>query len=241
MTWVRRGDLPFPAGFCAGYWGYDLRQFVEPKLRPHPGADPAVPDCWLGCYDSLVVFDHETGRAWVVSTGLEADGSRLVNRRETTFDFWRGQLETPPAASPEPVCFTGPPCRLVEPPAAGFVAAVAAAQRYIGQGDIYQVNLSRCWEIQGDLDGGLYRALTAESPAPFAAYLEAGDITIASSSPELFLRLDGLSCRRGRSRARGHVGRTPPPTRRCRPAPGERQGAGRVDDDHRPAAERPGR
>ena len=25
-------DLPFPLGGCFGYWGYDLKNFVEPKL-----------------------------------------------------------------------------------------------------------------------------------------------------------------------------------------------------------------
>ena len=26
-------DLPFPLGGCFGYWGYDLKNFVEPHLR----------------------------------------------------------------------------------------------------------------------------------------------------------------------------------------------------------------
>ena len=223
-------DIPFPAGFCAGYWGYELRQFVEPKLRPHPAADLSVPDCWLGFYDSLVVFDHETGGAWVVSTGLQPDGSRCPLRRDQQLDFWRRALETAPPDSLERRLREGGgpreeslACRGVEPghlgpdgcgaeeaqaapafitgdlgvdapEAAVFLESVRAAQRYIRQGDIYQVNLSRCWEVRGSLDGwALYRGLTTNSPAPFAACLEAGDVTIASASPELFLRFDGLS------------------------------------------------
>src|SRR3954462_13846549 len=26
-------DLPFPTGGCFGFWGYDLKNFVEPKLK----------------------------------------------------------------------------------------------------------------------------------------------------------------------------------------------------------------
>src|SRR5215471_11180533 len=26
-------DLPFPLGGCFGFWGYELKNFVEPKLR----------------------------------------------------------------------------------------------------------------------------------------------------------------------------------------------------------------
>src|SRR6266567_5021103 len=29
-------DLPFPLGGCFGYWGYDLKNFVEPKLPRRP-------------------------------------------------------------------------------------------------------------------------------------------------------------------------------------------------------------
>src|SRR5687767_9231164 len=28
-------DLPFPLGGCFGYWGYDLKHFVEPRLEQH--------------------------------------------------------------------------------------------------------------------------------------------------------------------------------------------------------------
>ena len=37
----------------------------------------------------------------------------------------------------------------------------------------------------------LYQRLMTVSPAPFAAYLDAGDFQVVSSSPELFLRLSG--------------------------------------------------
>jgi anthranilate/para-aminobenzoate synthase component I len=41
-----------------------------------------------------------------------------------------------------------------------------------------------------DLGWRLYRALRQLSPAPFAAYLELPEVTIVSSSPERFMRLD---------------------------------------------------
>jgi para-aminobenzoate synthetase component 1 len=36
-----------------------------------------------------------------------------------------------------------------------------------------------------------YQRLAAVSPAPFSAYLDCGEFQIASSSPEMFLRLSG--------------------------------------------------
>src|SRR5688572_596072 len=69
-------DLPFPIGGCFGYWGYDLKNFVEPRLTRRAVNDLELPDCCVGFYDSLVVFDHRIEKTWVVSTGLRADGSR---------------------------------------------------------------------------------------------------------------------------------------------------------------------
>ena len=89
-------DLPFPLGGCFGYWGYDLRNFVEPKLPRRAANDLELPDCHVGFYDSLVVFDHQLDKTWVVSTGLAADGSRSEKRAGEQLEFWRGLLSTQP-------------------------------------------------------------------------------------------------------------------------------------------------
>jgi len=73
-----------------------------------------------------------------------------------------------------------------------FVARVERAQEYILSGDIYQVNLSQRLVAPKSGSGwDLFQRLSAVSPAPFSAYLECGEFQIVSSSPELFLRLNG--------------------------------------------------
>lgn len=199
-AWLERyelspeADLPLPAGFCAGYWGYELRQFVEPKLRPHPAGDLSLPHCWAGFFDSLVAFDHDSGGVWIVSTGLRPDGSRSERRRDARVDHWRRWLETEPLAH-EAVPLAGTaPARPDSLDDAAFQERVERALRYIRQGDIYQVNLARRWTVAGAVNPrALYQALSRHSPAPYAAYLESGDFAVVSSSPELFLRLDGVS------------------------------------------------
>ena len=189
-------DLPLPAGFCAGYWGYELRQFIEPKLRPHPVADLPLPDYWLGFYDSLVAFDHESGGVWIVSTGLRPDGSRSARLRDERMDFWRRRLESDRPAPPPSPALPHASALTAEQDEAAFAQRVRQAQRYIRQGDIYQVNLARRWAVPGGVDAwALYRALSRHSPAPYAAYLETADFAVVSSSPELFLRMDGVAVR----------------------------------------------
>ena len=46
-------DLPFPLGGCFGFWGYDLKNFTEPKLPRRALNDLELPDCHVGFYDSV--------------------------------------------------------------------------------------------------------------------------------------------------------------------------------------------
>ena len=75
-----------------------------------------------------------------------------------------------------------------------FLAAVTRAQQYIRAGDIYQVNLAQRLSAPCEFSGWeLFQRLLTVSPAPFAAYFDCGDFQVASSSPELFLRLSGAN------------------------------------------------
>jgi para-aminobenzoate synthetase component 1 len=207
-------DLPFPLGGCFGYWGYDLKNFVEPKLPRRAVNDLELPDCHVGFYDSLVAFDHHLGKTFVVSTGLAADGSRSEKRAQQQMEFWQTVLTSEGGAPqrPDPSEKVGgsqsSPLRkkiISNLSRAEFISAVERAQHYIRAGDIYQVNLSQRLMAQvGSLrcddrtarravptGWELFQRLGAVSPAPFSAFLDCGDHQVASSSPELFLRLSG--------------------------------------------------
>ncbi len=188
-------DQPFPLGGCFGYWGYDLKNFVEPRLPRRAVNDLELPDCHVGFYDSLVVFDHELGRTWIVSTGLAADGSRSESAAQDRLDYWRALLDgesTPPQSFRKDAVSGDGGGMASTLSRSEFIERVERAQRYIRSGDIYQVNLAQRLSSPCGMDGlTFYHRLAAVSPAPFAAYLDCGDFQIASSSPELFLRLSG--------------------------------------------------
>lgn len=215
-------DLPFPLGGCFGYWGYDLKNFVEPKLPRRAANDLELPDCHIGFYDSLVVFDHRLGKTWLVSTGLRADGSRDEERAFEQAEAWQerfsgGRSCVPMNPSPRPSArrtgrgresiviptFAFDREKEEKPESAegmigsnlsreDFICRVERAQTYIRAGDIYQVNLSHRLGTPFPWPGWqLFQNLGNVSPAPFSAYLDCGDFKLASSSPELFLRLSG--------------------------------------------------
>ncbi|HUA65406.1 MAG TPA: anthranilate synthase component I family protein [Alphaproteobacteria bacterium] len=188
-------DLPFPLGGCFGFWGYDLKNFTEPKLPRRALNDLELPDCHVGFYDSVVIFDHQLGKTFIVSTGLDADGSRSEKRANAQFDFWNEALRTvhgPKSTTPEYYNTRNRPLSNSNFTRGEFVYAVKRAQEFIRAGDIYQVNLSQRITAPVVTPGwNFFGQLTAVSPAPFAAYLDCGDFQIASSSPEQFLRLSG--------------------------------------------------
>ncbi len=77
-----------------------------------------------------------------------------------------------------------------------YEAAVRAAQERIARGDIYQVNLTH--RLAARATGNpyaLFEHLCARSPAPGAAFLDAGfgagGRAVLSASPELFLQVQG--------------------------------------------------
>jgi para-aminobenzoate synthetase component 1 len=193
-------DLPFPLGGCFGYWGYDLKNFVEPRLTRNAVNDLELPDCCVGFYGSVVVFDHLLGKTWVVSTGLGADGSREETRAQQELAFWKTRLLQPDERLPSSERHARdkadaggetPEIRSNVTREA-FIAAIERAQHYIRHGHIYQVNLSHRLTAECDVSGwALFERLSEVSPVPFAAFLDCGDFQIASSSPELFLRLSG--------------------------------------------------
>ena len=163
-------DLPFPLGGCFGYWGYDLKNFVEPKLPRTAVNDLELPDCHVGFHDSLVVFDHHLGKTWIISTGLAMDGSRSESRAAARAEFWSERL----ADSTGACCATE---SKTQPPVSAslrstftrdeFIARVEKAQRYIHAGDIYQVNLAQRLAADTHFSGWeLFQRLSAVSPSP---------------------------------------------------------------------------
>jgi para-aminobenzoate synthetase component 1 len=183
---------PFQGG-AAGYFAYDLGRFVE-RLPTRAEDDLGLPELWLGFYDTAFAFDAETGRGWIVSTGLPARGDAGRRRAGERIETFRDLLERGREGGN-----TGPrdTYRVRGELRSNFtresyVRAVDRCRRYIIEGDIFQVNLSQRFGI--GLEGSpfaLYRRLREINPAPFASYLHTDAVDVVSASPERFLRVEG--------------------------------------------------
>jgi anthranilate/para-aminobenzoate synthase component I len=87
-----------------------------------------------------------------------------------------------------PPGFTPPPNSSLSK--SDYLIRTARAIDYIRSGDVFQVNLSQRFTAELSLDPTqIWQYLMQHSPAQYGAYLNCGDHTVLSNSPELFLRL----------------------------------------------------
>jgi para-aminobenzoate synthetase component 1 len=75
------GLPPFQGG-AAGYIGYDWGLTLERLPAPRYD-DLDMDDVAIGVYDWVIAWDHETGRAWLISTGLPEIETDAKTRRAT--------------------------------------------------------------------------------------------------------------------------------------------------------------
>jgi len=187
------GAPPLIAG-AIGYFAYDLGRFVE-RIPEDTVDDVPVADCHLGFYGAVAALDHIEKRAFVCAIGApETDptaADRLAERRAGEL---AGRLAAAGDVEPEVLPNTGTAelCVTSNFSREHYLASVARAKDYIAAGDIYQVNLSqRLSAPLATTPFDLYRRLTRENAAPFAAYFETPDAAIVSCSPERFLQVRG--------------------------------------------------
>ena len=189
--------VPVAAG-AFGYFAYDLGWQLE--RLPHQAEDDLnIPDCYLGFYDRLVIFDHLQKNTYLTSTGLPGSGPSAEVKAEQGMveleSLVKSALELPPVDDLErPSIGVGSNDFLIT----GhfnrdtYRRVVQRGKDYIAAGDIFQVNLSQRFACPISLTPWqLYRRLRQINPAPFAAYLGYPELVVASASPERFLQVRG--------------------------------------------------
>lgn len=158
---------------------YDLRHFVE-RLPARARDDLGLPVLYAAAYDWLLSYSYGDRRYRLASTHCSAAELRTVAARLAAL-----------AARPAPSALRQPVSTATEVTAAEYLAAVRATLDYIAAGDVYQVNLAQRFSVtNAPAPTTLFAALQRQHPMPFAAYVDGGDFTLVSNSPECFLTVD---------------------------------------------------
>jgi para-aminobenzoate synthetase component 1 len=190
---------PLTAGIV-GCLSYDYGLHHE-KIRLSAEDDLNLPDVVFGFYDCILTVDHFTQKLFITSSGLPERNESLRERRaqerldyavKKICSYIDGELNSNLRNSS--FSLDGPLNVRCNFSKEEYKKAALKALDYIGCGDIYQVNLSQRFEF--DLAGSkldplaLYQTLRQVSPVPFGGYLNCGEFSLISNSPERFLRLD---------------------------------------------------
>lgn len=179
--------LPVAAGLF-GYFAYDLKDQLEDLPRTAVD-DLGLPHIRLFSPAALLVQEKNSGKTHLCIP--ERDGIDISRIRRAFFDSLAAPLRI---IAPDAACARqAPRCR----GGSNFSrdqhkTAVEAVREYIARGDVYQVNLSQ--RFQMDFSGNsweFFQSLFERNPAPFFAYIQAGDHRIVSTSPERFILRSG--------------------------------------------------
>ncbi|MGZ3144405.1 aminodeoxychorismate synthase component I [Lentzea chajnantorensis] len=179
--------LPFDlTGGYVGYFGYELKADCGANRAHRSDTPDAV---WLQA-DRFIAVDHAENRTYVVAVGEQRD---LAAAEEWTGTTVRALADLP-ASAPDPVA-----AQAEQHDVSGFLvrsqerylADIAECDRRLREGVSYEICLTDKLRLPAPADDfAYYRRLRRLNPAPYAAFLRLGDVTVLSSSPERFLKVD---------------------------------------------------
>ncbi|RSM86224.1 aminodeoxychorismate synthase component I [Kibdelosporangium aridum] len=189
-------DLPFDftCGYV-GYFGYELKA----ALGGQAAHRSATPDAgWLFA-DRMVVIDRVDQTAYVLclaedSPAAEAEAigwidATLEHLAYLPTDAPRSTVSTMQHDVPDVIK------RWLLRDAGGYRADIEKCRQELRAGESYEICLTTAVELPVVCDSlEYYRVLRRINPAPHSAYLRFGEVDVASSSPERFLRVgaDGV-------------------------------------------------
>lgn len=179
-------DIPMPVGAgLFGYLSYDLKDALEVLPRTSVEEYP-LPHICMFAPTFIVVHDSATDSTrLLIPRGSHVDTNGLtdiITDVETTLSAPYREESQQHGVGSYRSNFTRQ----------GYIDAVNQVKAYIASGHVYQVNMSQRFETSFSGDPfALFKELFRRNPAPFFAYINAGDHHVLSTSPERFLRQRG--------------------------------------------------
>jgi len=190
---ARVAELPVFTGGLVGYFGYEIVQRFEPRLRDDAKPDQLnTPEMVLLQSEEVAVLDNLAGRLYLIVNDdpEQPDAWELAQRRLDRLSY-RLRCGSP-GYGEAAVAHTGVTEDNFEYgfSRGDFIRAVEKSKEYILAGDIFQVVLSQRMSVPFDARPiNVYRALRALNPSPYMYFIDLGDTQIVGSSPEVLVRV----------------------------------------------------
>ncbi len=188
-------DIPPFYGGLIGYFSYDLARSIE--VMPDQTLDDlGLPLFFLTFVTDGIAIDHLHGILYLFANRTADESYRdvierieemeqqiITGRNQRTMTYQREQshqVEARKDRAYHKESFSQPE----------FCHAADRIIEYIKAGDVFQVNLSLRQGVETDADPfAVYAELVHRNTSPYMAYIETPQFAIASSSPELLVKI----------------------------------------------------
>jgi len=175
---IPESHLPLTSGLI-GYLAYDLKDHIE-RLPRTSIDDLGLPGICLFAPSIILIHDKIEKNTWLCLRCTSPE------EKITLLNEFNSVSGHPLSGKRQRLTFTGdfkPNMTRSE-----YYSSIKKIREYIASGDVYQVNFAQRFEADFSGDPfGLFRYYYEENPAPFFAFINAGDHQIVSTSPERFI------------------------------------------------------
>lgn len=196
---VNVSALPHFVGGAVGFLGYDAARFFETTVPVAAHDELSLPEMLFVIASAIVIFDHRLRTVRILCNAFLNSGDdldKVYDRAQQCVceivDRLNAPTNLPSLAVDSPRVPLSPRSSLGSD---DFEQLVRQAKDHITRGDIFQLVLSRRFEVDFGKDAlALYRCLRFVNPSPYMFCLNfAGEFSLVGSSPEMHVRVvDGL-------------------------------------------------
>jgi para-aminobenzoate synthetase len=179
-------------GGFVGYLGYECKAACGSSNVYRSD----VPDAVMMLANRVVAVDHVSRRTYLLAVcrGDEPEADRWLDEAQAAVEQALVESATASTSSNGGANGQEPEGHVTFRLGRGreqYLADIARCQAALQAGESYEVCLTDQIHTDASPDPWrLYKLLRARNPAPFAAYLRLGEVSVASSSPERFLSVD---------------------------------------------------
>jgi anthranilate synthase component I len=200
---VKLPQLPAGIGGLFGFWGYELIQWIEPKVTVHPAQPEDLPDGLWMQVDHLLVFDQVKRKIWAIAYADLRDPetdhatayaqahdrvTAMVAKLQSPLPAAAGQLDWQPPRSKDASTSLDLKSNFTEKE---YCDAVDSAKAHIRAGDVFQVVIAQQFSTEfAGQPFSLYRSLRVSNPSPYMAFFNFDTWQIIGSSPEVMVKAE---------------------------------------------------
>lgn len=162
-------------GGAVGYISYESIKYWE-NIEFRNKKKCLFPDMEFGIFNKGIIFDHRMDEAYLFGPSMDKDDQAInlkYNNEELSSEI-KLKSAKPNISKSE------------------FEETVIKAKEYISSGDIFQVVLSKKYEVEFDgLIESFYNRLRKSNPSPYMYMLKMNERIVVGSSPEMLFRVEG--------------------------------------------------